>query len=544
MADYQTIMRALRNAHTAGDTEAARRLARMARQAKAAEASAPAATEDVGQRGDGSYRLPGDPSPEYRDKELKTSEKAQRDAIRQEFDNLPTWQKPLVAADDLVRSAVDGLTFGYGDKLISKITGEDERAKTDAAKTRAGSAGFAAEVGGAALPATRVGKLAEGGLRAVSPALDTTKSVLTRYGLLTAEGAGTGALNAAGHDQNVRQGAVTGALGGFGGAVVGDLISSGLGAVTRRFGRSNVPTKEALEASRDAAYKAAEDAGVVYTPDAIRRIRDNTVQHLTDMGYDPAIQPNVGAVLARLDNLSQGNVTLKGLDTLRKVASKGHIAGKDGAANNAMLAEIIDQIDDVIASPRNSDIIMGDAAKGGAAVRSARDYARRVNRLEDVDRATGLAELRASSTGVGGNADNAMRQNVRRLVERPRGFTADEQRALERVVRGTTPQNLLRLAGRLSPTANGLTMGANVGAFFGSGMDPRIAAGAAGAWGSKQIADQMTVGNIQRARDLIAAGGDSTTLNALRTPAQRFADEANIPLSQILSQAFIRDEAR
>lgn len=75
------------------------------------------------------------------------------------YDALPEWQKPLVAASDVVGRTVDGLTFGFGDEIaaglrapISGRSYTDELAEqerlTNAEKRRAGGAGTVAELAG------------------------------------------------------------------------------------------------------------------------------------------------------------------------------------------------------------------------------------------------------------------------------------------------------------------------------------------------------------------------------------------------------------
>src|SRR5690348_11193831 len=38
-----------------------------------------------------------------------------------QYDALPGWQKPLVAASDIVQLTADGATFGFGDKAVAAV---------------------------------------------------------------------------------------------------------------------------------------------------------------------------------------------------------------------------------------------------------------------------------------------------------------------------------------------------------------------------------------------------------------------------------------
>lgn len=124
-----------------------------------------------------------------------------------------------------------------------------------------------------------------------------------------------------------------------------------------------------------------------------------------------------------------------------------------------------------------------------------------------LDTAIEKAERRAASTGSGGNLDNAIRQNVRGILDNPRksrGLTDAERQAAERVVRGGPVQNTLRLAGKLSPQGNGLMAALGIG---GTMVNPAIGGLALGGMAAKSTADRMTRKNVERLSQVIRAGG-------------------------------------
>lgn len=146
------------------------------------------------------------------------------DRVRAQYDALPGWQKPLVAADDILTLTGQGIGMGLPEKGIANLkawwNGTDyatERGKIDQSindsRSRAGLAGSVANVAGAvAGPAA----LAKAGLTATAiPKLGGLMG-------LTADGAAIGALNAYGNDQDIGTGAlIGGGLGAAGQAVVG-----------------------------------------------------------------------------------------------------------------------------------------------------------------------------------------------------------------------------------------------------------------------------------------------------------------------------------
>lgn len=446
----------------------------------------------------------------------------------------PWYQQAGQAADDLVRLAANGMTFGYADKLAGALGGggtEAERARSEAARDRSGIAGTVAELGSsiavplgaAASGLTLAGRLGTGAMQGLG-------GLAARSGLMAAEGAGYGALTAKGYDQDVGTGALLGALGGAGGNVAAEALSSGLSAAAGAFNRKPaIPTREGIETAADAAYKAAENAGVTYAPQAVGRLRKDVVSALTDMGYDPALQPGAAAVLRRLEELEGQNVSLKGLDTLRKVASNGFIPGNK--SNNKAISEIVSRIDDVVSNPVAGDVLVGDGQAGAAAIKEARSLWSRLAKADTVEDALVRADWRAGSTGSGGNVDNASRQNLRRILEKPRGFTRDELAQVERTVLGTPAQDALRLAGKLSPSGNGLMAALGVG---GSMVNPAIGALSLGGMGAKAMADRMTQKNAEDLIALILAGGSRAAIQAPKNAVQRFAESERESLARIL----------
>lgn len=449
---------------------------------------------------------------------------------RAQFDALPTWKKPLVAAVDLADIASQG--FGFRDKAVAAARApftdqtyaqelESQRNMSQAARDRAGTAAIAADV---AAPAA----IARTGLTMFGKGAD----FLTRSSLAALEGAGYGGLAALGNDTDLAEGLAIGGIGGVGGNALGEFATGAVSKIAGLFGaKPKIPSIDDLNAAKKAAYEQADQAGVAFAPEAVERINQNVTATLTDMGFDPALQPGAAAALRRIQELQGQNVTLKGLDTIRKVASNGYIPGNK--SNNMAIGQIIDAIDDVVDNPQAADILMGNAQLAGGALKEARGLASRTAKLERVEDAVSRADLRAASTGSGGNADNATRQNLRKLLEKPRGFTSDERAALEAVVRGTGGQNALRLAGKLSPSGNGLMAALGVG---GAMVNPMIGAASLAGMGSKAFADRMTQANVKKLAEIIAAGGSRAATQVPKNSVQRLTEAKHEAIARFLAQ--------
>lgn len=454
---------------------------------------------------------------------------------REQYEAMPWYQQAAQAADDTVRLLASGITFGYADKLAGYLGGEGteaERGRTQEARDRAGYAGNAAElVGAVAAPIGLAGRGATLAGRLGTGAMTGAKGLAARSALMGAEGAVYGALTAAGNDQDVQQGALLGTVGGVGGNLAGEALAAGISKVAGAFNKKPaIPQLEDVQQAARDAYTRAEQAGIAYTPQAVDRLNQGIVKSLTDIGYDPTLQPGAAAVVRRLQELQGQNVTLSGLDTLRKVASNGFIPGN--ASNNKAISSIIEEIDNVIGNPASGDVLMGNAQEGARALAEARSLWSRVTKANKVQDAVNRADLRAASTGSGGNVDNATRQNIRRLLEKPRGFTADEREVLESIVRGTPTQNALRLAGKLAPTgvvSGVLSGGAGLGLLGPLGLAIPLAGS-----GAKAVADRMTGQNVERLADIILAGGSRAAATAPKNSVQRLTESKREALARAL----------
>jgi hypothetical protein len=437
----------------------------------------------------------------------------------------PWYSKLGQAADDIVRIGANAATFGMADRLAGFMEGtgkEAERAKTQAARDRAGSAGLAAEIGGTLAPAGILAK----GVGAITPAM----GLAGRTASNVAQGAALGAADAAGNDRDIAKGAAFGAAAGGLGGLAGEAISAGVGKVAGAFNKApKVPTLPELEAAKNAAYARAEQAGVVYAPGAIDRLRQNVAKDFSERAFLPANEPGAAAVLGELEKLAGQNVTMQGLDAIRKMAGNAYIPGNK--SNNALTSAIVRNIDDIMQKPAKGDILMGDPA-GAAALKEAQELASRVFKASDVEQAVARGELRAASTGSGGNSDNAVRQNVRRLLEKSRGLKPDEREAMEQVVRGTKAQNLARSLGKLSPSGNGLAllMHGTGGVMSGGATLPLAVVGA----GAKAIADRATPSNVEQLSRVLRAGGDASATRAAPNAVQRLAESKRDALVRLL----------
>lgn len=410
--------------------------------------------------------------------------------------------------DDAVRGAADMLTFGFADEIaagLGSATGVGGEAGNYAGNVAAqrerdaqgGLERFGGQVAGALAMPLRAANSLPG-------AIVQGATLGGVYGF----GSGEGEI-----EDWAKSAAIGAAVGGAASGAVRGVVS---GLQTRAAART-IPTNDQLRSAANAAYQAADDAGVIFKPEGVRRLANDIRVDLAEFGFHPKLQPRVAVVLDELEVLQNGNVTLKGMDVLRRIADNARksLDPSEKAIGN----RIIGKIDDFMTDATADDILTGNIDVASKALKEGRNLWSRLRKSEMVDVAALKAERRAASTGSGGNADNALRQNVRGLLDRPnslRGMTEAEREAAERVVRGTTAQNALRQVGKAAPTGIvsgglGASLGAAAGSALGGPAGAAVGTFAVPAIGqvAKSAADRMTVRSAERLSEIIRSGGQS-----------------------------------
>lgn len=455
-------------------------------------------------------------------------------------DERPWYSKLGAAADDMVRIGANAMTFGYADKLAGALGGEGveaERAKTGAARERAGSASYAADIGGGLATGMGLANSGVTAMRLVPQGMKGLAGLGARTGAMAVDGAAYGALSATGNDTDVTEGAAIGAIAGGLGNVAGEGIAKGISAASAPFKtQPTVPTIEDIIAKRNSAYKASEDAGVILRPEVAQSLKGKLEGDLAEFGYLPANQPRVKAVLDEIDRISGDNFTLKGLDQVRKQAGAAY--DPTNPSSNNITSKIARRIDEAAGNVRPEDVLTGDAKFGVEKLVEARGLNRQSAKLNVVAEALTKAQRNADSTGSGGNINNAIKQQFKAILNsksKSRGFTPDEIAAMEDIVAGNGTQDALRLLGKLAPQGNGLMM-----AIQGAGVatNPAVAIPAAiGGSVAKALADKGTKDSAGDLARIIAAGGKRSDAFAPDNAIERLAKSKREAIARALMPA-------
>lgn len=268
------------------------------------------------------------------------------------------------------------------------------------------------------------------------------------------------------------------------------------------------PTTEALRSQAGAAYKAADQAGVIISKTKMQAIADDIKATVADEGIDATLHPDSMAALNRITSAAGEHTSLKGAEILRRVIQD---AGKSIKPADQRIAAIMrDKLDEHIGALGEADILAGDAQAGTAALAEARGLWSRTRKAEVVDELLHRAELSAPNFSASG-MENAIRTEFRSLAKnekRMRQFNQAERAAIEKVAKGGPTENVLRMLGKFAPTgavstaisgAAGFAMGGPVGA-----VALPLAGGAA-----RLGAKALTTRNARMASELMRRGGEA-----------------------------------
>jgi hypothetical protein len=477
---------------------------------------------------------------------------------RGQYEMLPGWQKPLVAGSDILQTFANGATMGFGDKAVagarSFALGTDydtelaeARRQTTGARNRAGGAGLASEITGAvATPMKLAGKGLTLAGRWGTAAMTGAKGLAARSGLMGAEGAAYGAATAAGNDQDIGTGAILGGVAGAGGNVIGEGIAKGVSKVAGAFNAKPPPAmaQAKLDANKKAAYDIAERAGVIIKPAGMKSLQDKMIADIADFGYDEVLHPGAKKIVDSITKAQEQNLTLKGLDTIRKQAGNvGYIQGNK--SNNTVVSKIVQHIDDLIES-NDANLIEGlNTAVGQKAIKLAREYAKRSFKLEKANnlilKGNQMADRNITDTRVKSVKSQLAKINDP-FTSWGRGYTAAEKEAAAKAATYTPAQRALHGLSVLNPFGGGkLSAGGHLvagGANIATGNLPGLAlqgVGMAMGAGFQKAGEALANKSVKEFVDLVARGGVPAPV--VQNALQRLATAKREAISRALMAA-------
>lgn len=256
----------------------------------------------------------------------------------------------------------------------------------------------------------------------------------------------------------------------FAGQAIGSLTPGGVSRVTSRGPKP--PSIDELRVTRDKAYEGVKKLGASFAPKAYDDMLVDLVKDAKSDNISPTRHERAYSFIADMINRRGKPMTLTELDQLRQEVRRDLItpswSNPNAAADAHFGDKIIDAIDEMIAKD----------ATASQTMQTARMAHSRLRKAELIQEAILKATRRAESTGSGGNVNNAIRQNIRAIIDNPKrskAFTKAELAAMENLVKQGKVEDILRWVGKFSPAGNGLSAWFGLGAASqGLGVIPAV----------------------------------------------------------------------
>lgn len=503
-----------------------------------------------------------------------------------QFDATPNTVTPAEYTADVLRKFKQGASLGFGDELSGALKAtlggrgavgdtwteryqnarDYERAAQEKASRDAPVSSFIAEMAGSIAPSIAAGGiagLAGGAGRAATTtlpavrnaALPAVRSAAGGIGEAMGTGAIVGAVQGVGDTEDMMDAPLAAVRGGFVGSL-GGAAGYGAGNLLQRLSRftntasrvADAPTTEQIKNAAQAGYDAFENAGGLFTQKGLNDLAKNTRTALSDMGYQPELGPKVAAFTRAMERARTGSgaptgtanlmqtATPKQIQNLRKIAGK--IRNSSDDTESAYGSALIDEIDNFLSNiqPGQYAAPPGVTSDLGKDLAKANELWTQYSKADAVDNALWRVENRAASTYSGGNENNAIRQDLRRIWEK-RGterFTPDENAAFQTAVRGGRAENITRGIGKLAASRGGVMSLLNLGGMYaapGLAMPLSIAAE-----GMKYLGDRLTRRNLDEVSRVIRSGGKRRPIavkpNAIERAAARLPQGLAGPAAQ------------
>lgn len=278
----------------------------------------------------------------------------------------------------------------------------------------------------------------------------------------------------------------------------------------RAVAKAATPEIDDLYAAKASAYQAVDNLGARYSDDAVDSLYGDMIRRASVGNISETRHPKAYSMLVDLQQ-NPRSMSLTELDQLRQVIRRDLVGGD--AAETHFGREFIAAIDDFIENAGPSQISGVSGQTANFAITTARKANTVLRKSETLQDALDAARLRAASSGSGGNIDNTIRQELRKIVLSPKksmGFTPAELAMMEKIIEGGGKlQDVLRLVGKLSPSGSGLMAALGIG---GTMANPLAAVVPAVGIAAKAISDRATQGGVQNLTNVVRSGGPVTPL--------------------------------
>jgi hypothetical protein len=410
----------------------------------------------------------------------------------------------------------------------------------------------AGEVIGAVAPALLTGgeSLLASGEKAIASKLapilgsEAEAKLLAGAGSGILGGAATGAAHGlgTGTDLEERLGhagteALEGGAAGLVGAGVGHLASRGARKIGEKLGKIEPPpvpmTGEQLTQWGRDSYKDPVLKEVKINTVPLKGLHDEILTAIKNENYDPSDNKKIKSLMQRLQRVNKP-ITVEELDKIRQ--STKHAMRDWANPHNQVLGGIFrDKIEDFMENLKPEQTVRNQGmVKAKEVLDQARHYWKQGSKADKIEQAIETAKNRASTSGSGGNYDNALRQEIRKIYEQaekkyPNYYTPDEKQAMRQIFKGGVLGNLSRGLGKLDPFHHGL-----IGALELPHMLMHPTTGWIGPTvgvGAHKLSRHLTESGADALRNIIAEGGDKSLVRGISPLESAIGRNIAVPAS-------------
>lgn len=306
-------------------------------------------------------------------------------------------------------------------------------------------------------------------------------------------------------------------------ASVAQGTGKAIAAVSQAARERVAPSVSALKEAASAGFQSPEVTGLVVKSPTMDNFGTAVKGLLNEAGVEEVLAPKTFGLLSRLEKTSEGKPAINGtnIQTIRRAF--GNAANSPDATERLAAKTVIDHLDNFVPILRNEEVIAGNAPAAAKTLETARANYSAAAHAETIDKKAVQAELRAAAANSGQNVSNTIRQRLADILIKPelrRGFKPDELDAMEAIVRGSKPENAMRLAGNLMGGGGGLT--AAVTGIASAGIAPAIG------FGLKQLSNSLSMRKISQLSELIRSNAPlASSMEKYGERAQAFITEKN-----------------
>jgi hypothetical protein len=295
-------------------------------------------------------------------------------------------------------------------------------------------------------------------------------------------------------------------------AIISILAGGGVagGAYAARKG-PQAPTVPELKSKAGRLYDQVDASDFRLSREQLQEMQGNVSARMYEEGMDPPLDARAARGVNRVYEIGnrtpEGTPSLSEVEDARRYISRKVVPSAEPDEKALGLAQK-DEIDKYIKSLATEP----DAADDVKALVEARETTRRYKGAEALDKTFDSAELRAASTGVGGNDINAIRQNVRKILEsktESARYTAAEKAEMRSIIDGKGGTNTARWVGGFAPQRGMLPGAAALGQATAVGATGNVLFAAPATIGmvAQIIGEQLTKRQVANLSAMIRNGG-------------------------------------